>query len=208
MRLRSFCGAATKLYSAAVAGPLMRAAEGLRSREHANEAARAVRRSIGNSWAIRWPDLTANPGGNSAFRVAHPQRRGLFATKRMPPMQPLTLVFDLDGTLVDTARDLMGTLNVILAREGAAPLPVEQASSLLGAGARALLERGFAVEGRAVEKEHMDVLYRDFLDHYAEHLADESRAFEGVERALTRFRDRGDRLAVCTNKVTWHSKKL
>jgi len=126
----------------------------------------------------------------------------------MPPMQPLTLVFDLDGTLVDTARDLMGTLNVILAREGAAPLPVEQASSLLGAGARALLERGFAVEGRAVEKEHMDVLYRDFLDHYAEHLADESRAFEGVERALTRFRDRGDRLAVCTNKVTWHSKKL
>jgi phosphoglycolate phosphatase len=119
-----------------------------------------------------------------------------------------TLVFDLDGTLVDSARDLMGTLNVILAREGAAPLPVEQAHSLLGAGARALLERGFAVEGRSIDKERMDVLYRDFLDHYADHLADESRAFDGVERSLAAFRATGARLAVCTNKVTWHSRKL
>jgi phosphoglycolate phosphatase len=123
-------------------------------------------------------------------------------------MPPLTLVFDLDGTLVDSAPDLMGTLNVILAREGARPLPVEKAKSLLGAGARALLERGFAVEGRVIEPSHMDNLYRDFLDHYADHLADETRAFDGVEPALEAFEKRGHRMAICTNKVTWHSEKL
>jgi phosphoglycolate phosphatase len=123
-------------------------------------------------------------------------------------MHPVTLVFDLDGTLVDSAPDLMGTLNVILAREGASPLPVEKAHSLLGAGARALLERGFAVEGRTIEPGRMDALYRDFLDHYAEHLADETRAFDGVEAALEALAADGHRMAVCTNKVTWHSRKL
>jgi phosphoglycolate phosphatase len=122
--------------------------------------------------------------------------------------RPLTVVFDLDGTLVDTARDLMGTLNVILAREGAAPLPVDKAHSLLGAGARALLERGFAVAGQAVPPDRMDILYRDFLDHYADHLADESRAFDGVEAALAALSGNGHILAICTNKVTWHSEKL
>jgi phosphoglycolate phosphatase len=123
-------------------------------------------------------------------------------------MRPLTLVFDLDGTLADTARDLMGTLNVILAREGARPLPVEAAHSLLGAGARALLERGFARDGRVIEAREMDRLYREFLDHYAEHLADESCFFDGAEAALRRLREAGHVLAICTNKVTWHSEKL
>jgi phosphoglycolate phosphatase len=120
----------------------------------------------------------------------------------------LTLVFDLDGTLVDTAADLMGTLNMILAREGAQPLPVEKAHSLLGAGARALIERGFALDGRVVDEPRMDVLYRDSLDHYAERIAEESRPFDGVEPQLTRLSKQGHRLAVCTNKVTWHSRKL
>jgi phosphoglycolate phosphatase len=120
----------------------------------------------------------------------------------------LTLVFDLDGTLVDTAADLMGTLNMILAREGAQPLPIEKAHSLLGAGARALIERGFALDGRRLDEARMDLLYRDFLDHYAERIADESRPFDGVEAQLIRLRDQGHCLAVCTNKVTWHSRKL
>jgi phosphoglycolate phosphatase len=123
-------------------------------------------------------------------------------------MRPLTIVFDLDGTLVDSAPDLMGTLNVILAREGAAPLPIEKAHSLLGAGARALLERGFAVEGRLIDPARMDVLYRDFLDHYADHLADESRPFDGALEAVEALGAKGHVLAICTNKVTWHSEKL
>lgn len=121
---------------------------------------------------------------------------------------PLTLVFDLDGTLVDSAPDLMGTLNVILAREGASPLPVAMAQSLLGAGARALLERGFAAEGVTLAPERMDVLFDDFLAHYGEHIADESRLFDGVEPALAALAAEGHVMAICTNKVTWHSNKL
>jgi phosphoglycolate phosphatase len=123
-------------------------------------------------------------------------------------MRRLVLVFDLDGTLVDSARDLMGTLNVVLAREGVAPLPVEAARNLLGAGARALLERGLMLGKRQVAPSRMDELYRDFLDHYAEHLADESRAYPGVEAALEALAAEGHILAVCTNKVTWHSERL
>lgn len=123
-------------------------------------------------------------------------------------MPPRTVIFDLDGTLVDSARDLMGTLNYILAREGTPALPVEKAHSLLGAGARALLERGFAANGEVVEAARMDVLYRDFLDHYADHLADETVAFDGVEAALARLRDRGYVMGVCTNKMTAHSIRL
>ncbi|MBP0578414.1 phosphoglycolate phosphatase [Labrys sp. LIt4] len=123
-------------------------------------------------------------------------------------MQPRTAIFDLDGTLVDSARDLMGTLNFILAREGLPALPVERAQSLLGAGARALLERGFAECGQTVEPARMDVLYRDFLDYYGEHLADETVAFDGVEEALQTLKSRGWLLGICTNKVTEHSVRL
>ena len=59
-----------------------------------------------------------------------------------------TIVYDLDGTLADTAGDLMGALNAVLTHEGLAPLPVENARSMLGAGGRALLARGFAASGR------------------------------------------------------------
>ncbi|MDQ0394289.1 HAD-IA family hydrolase [Labrys monachus] len=123
-------------------------------------------------------------------------------------MRPQTVIFDLDGTLVDSAADLMGTLNFILAREGAPILPVESARSLLGAGARALLERGFAMDGRAIEPLRMDVLYRDFLAYYADHLADETVPFDGVREALDLLKGRGAVLGVCTNKVTEHSVRL
>lgn len=123
-------------------------------------------------------------------------------------MPPLTLVFDLDGTLVDSAPDLMGTLNAILAREGLAPLPAAKAAGLVGAGARALLERGFREAGQSLDTLRMDQLYRDFLDHYAEHLADESALFEGAGQALEILAAEGHILAVCTNKVTRHSVML
>ena len=62
-----------------------------------------------------------------------------------------TIVYDLDGTLADTAEDLVATLNWLLGREGLAPLKVESAGSLLGAGARALIKRGFAASGRTLD---------------------------------------------------------
>jgi phosphoglycolate phosphatase len=120
---------------------------------------------------------------------------------------PPVLIFDLDGTLAETAGDLMGTLNVILIREGLAPLPLADARSLLGAGARALIARGFAQAGRSLSPEKLQQLFADFLDHYNAHIADNSWLFPGVEAALDRCAQAGYVLAVCTNKLE-HSSHL
>lgn len=110
------------------------------------------------------------------------------------------LVFDLDGTLADTARDLIATLNVLLAREGLPTVAPSAARSLVGAGARALIERGFALNGAPLAPERVDPLVQDFLAHYEAHIADESVLFPGARAALARFSAAGFRLAVCTNK--------
>jgi phosphoglycolate phosphatase len=118
------------------------------------------------------------------------------------PLAGATIVFDLDGTLVETAPDLMGTLNVLLQREGVAPLPLSQARSLIGAGAKALLARGFAVAGQPLEEPRLSILFDDFIAYYLAHIADESRPFEGVIAAMDVLEAGGARLAVCTNKRT------
>jgi phosphoglycolate phosphatase len=119
-----------------------------------------------------------------------------------------TVVFDLDGTLVDTAPDLINALNYILAREGMPPVPLQSARTMIGAGARKLLERGLELDGRTVALEELDRLTRDFIAYYADHIADASRPFEGLESALEDLAGRGYRFAVCTNKLEWLSKLL
>ncbi len=118
------------------------------------------------------------------------------------------LVFDLDGTLAETAGDLIGTLNYILAREGIAPLPLADARFMLGAGARALIERGFAAQKAELAPAKLQQLFGDFLAHYEAHIADESHLFPGVIAALDRFEAAGWDFAVCTNKVEGPARKL
>jgi phosphoglycolate phosphatase len=118
------------------------------------------------------------------------------------------VVFDLDGTLVDTAPDLINALNYVLDREGLPPVPVHLARNMIGAGARRLLERGLELDGRSIGLEDMDRLTKDFIDHYAAHIADASRPFEGLEGALDDLAARGYHFAVCTNKLEWLSKRL
>jgi phosphoglycolate phosphatase len=118
------------------------------------------------------------------------------------------VVFDLDGTLVDTAPDLINALNYILDREGLPPVPLHLARNMIGAGARRLLERGLELDGRSVGREDIDRLTKDFIDYYAAHIADASRPFEGLEGALDDLAARGYRFAVCTNKLEWLSKRL
>jgi phosphoglycolate phosphatase len=119
-----------------------------------------------------------------------------------------TIVFDLDGTLVDTAPDLISSLNFILAREGLPAVPLASARNMIGAGARKLIERGLELEDRAVSVEDITRLTADFIEHYAAHIADASRPFDGLEAALDDLSGRGYRLAVCTNKLEWLSKRL
>jgi len=121
---------------------------------------------------------------------------------------PLTVVFDLDGTLVDTAPDLISALNVVLAREGLPGVPLASARNMIGAGARKLIERGLEAEGRNVSVAELAHLTEDFIAVYAEHIADASRPFDGLEAALDDLAADGYRLAVCTNKLEWLSKRL
>jgi phosphoglycolate phosphatase len=118
------------------------------------------------------------------------------------------VVFDLDGTLVDTAPDLVGTLNVILAEEGLRPLAMVHARDLIGHGARRLLERGFQAAGEPLPDDRIPALFDRFIARYRAHIADESRPFPGVVEALESLRADGARLAVCTNKPTGLSKAL
>ena len=118
------------------------------------------------------------------------------------------VVFDLDGTLVDTAPDLINALNFVLDREGLPPVPLASARNMIGAGARKLIERGLEIEGRTVTVGELDRMTGDFIDYYAEHIADESRPFDGLEAALDDLESRGYRFAVCTNKLEWLSKLL
>lgn len=121
---------------------------------------------------------------------------------------PLTVVFDLDGTLVETAPDLLDALTVALREEGVAPLPYEQGRDLIGAGARALVVRGMEVAGRPATRERIDELHAVFLDHYGKHIADKSHPYDGCLAALDQLKARGARLAVCTNKIESYARQL
>lgn len=113
-----------------------------------------------------------------------------------------TIAFDLDGTLVDTAPDLIGTVNHLLVAEGLAPLPVEQARPFIGHGARPLIQRGFEAAGRHLHPTHLQHLFEKFIPHYLGRIADESRPFPGCEAALDALAAEGAKLVVCTNKPT------
>jgi phosphoglycolate phosphatase len=119
-----------------------------------------------------------------------------------------TVVFDLDGTLVDSAPDLVATLNVIFAREGLPPVAYDTARNLVGGGARSMIERSLAAQERKLDTAGVDGLVKDFVEHYAAHIADRSRAFPGLEAALDELAADGCRFAVCTNKLQWLSVRL
>ncbi|WP_181702166.1 phosphoglycolate phosphatase [Chthonobacter albigriseus] len=110
------------------------------------------------------------------------------------------LVLDLDGTLLDTAPDLLGALNAVLAEER---LPTVDRSALttnFGQGARSLIVEGFRRAGAALAVERIDDLVARFIEIYAGRLASETVPFPGAVQALDRLQARGIRLAVCTNK--------
>ncbi len=117
-------------------------------------------------------------------------------------LRGVTIAFDLDGTLVDTAPDLIGALNVVLGECGLTTLETEAARGLVGRGARALIERGFAVAGKPLDKDHAPRLVARFIEVYRSRIADESTVFDGLEPALDRLTDVGAVLCVCTNKPT------
>lgn len=120
----------------------------------------------------------------------------------------LTIVFDLDGTLIDTADDLISTLNLILTGEGLLPMDYDTARRLIGGGVRAMIERAVVAEGRACPKAELDRMFGAYIEHYAAHIADRSRPFPQAEAALQYLAGQGHRLAICTNKLEWLAVRL
>ncbi len=113
---------------------------------------------------------------------------------------PLAILFDLDGTLVDTAPDLLASLNAVLTRAGHRPVKPNELRNLVGHGVRALFERAFKETGTAVSPEELARYSDEFIAHYRENIARESRPFPGVPETLKRLADDGARLGVCSNK--------
>ncbi len=113
-----------------------------------------------------------------------------------------TIAFDLDGTLVETAPDLIGTLNRMLAARDIPRMPVEAAQHLVGHGALALLRHGFQEAGALWHEAEASVLLEEFLADYIQHIAEFSRPYAGVIGTLERLAARGAILCVATNKRT------
>ena len=124
------------------------------------------------------------------------------------PLAGCVVAFDLDGTLVDTAPDLIGTLNHLLDEEGLPALPLAQARPFIGHGARWLIARGFEAAGVHLQETRAQVLFDRFIPHYLARIADESRPFPGCEAALDALAAAGAGLCVCTNKPTGLSVAL
>jgi phosphoglycolate phosphatase len=123
-------------------------------------------------------------------------------------MPPPVIAFDLDGTLVDTAPDLIATLNIVFAEQNVPPVRYEAARAMIGGGVKVLLEHGLTAQNIAFTPADLGRLYDGYLQRYAAHIADHSRPFPGLEPALDRLAEQGFRLAVCTNKLEWLSVRL
>ena len=125
----------------------------------------------------------------------------------MPSLAPL-LVFDLDGTLAESAPDLVDALNVILGREGLAPLPLEEGRKMVGAGGRSLIRRGLEASGTSVSDARLEEMFAAYLACYNDHLTDKTRFYPGAEEAMDRLSGAGWSLAILTNKYEKPAVKL
>ncbi len=111
-----------------------------------------------------------------------------------------TIVFDLDGTLIDTAPDLYGTVRWLLRHEGRADISFDRVKDLIGDGAGPMIQGSFSDTGSLPEGAAYERLMGLFLDYYGEHLADRSEPYPGAISAVLRCKARGAKVAVCTNK--------
>ncbi len=111
---------------------------------------------------------------------------------------PRAIIFDLDGTLIDSAPDIVGSLNEILGLRGLPPLPLASVKAMVGSGIPALISR--ALEAHGVDADDVKPLVADMIGVYAQRATRLTALFEGVRDCLGAFRRSGVKMAVCTNK--------
>lgn len=123
-------------------------------------------------------------------------------------MPDRAVVFDLDGTLVDTAPDLMRATNHVLAHRGRRAISLDEVRVFVGHGARALLTRGLTATGGLPDDYDVEPDYRRFVDFYSQNIAGGSTPFPGLVTLLDRLQADGIAMAVCTNKLEGLSNQL
>jgi len=138
------------------------------------------------------------------------ERRNAIASLTHPSqgLDGWTIVFDLDGTLVESAPDLLVALNHVVSGHGVEPVRLEEIRTMIGHGAKAMIRHALASNQRPVEDGEIDRMWREFLDFYSANIAVQSYVFEGVTTALDELSQRGARLSVCTNKTQALSDQL
>lgn len=121
--------------------------------------------------------------------------------------QPI-LVFDLDGTLVNTAPDLIDSINAVLGSEGLETTDPDDLIKQVSLGGRMMITHAFAAQGKTIDKEKVDSLFAAFLDHYMTNMPGRSKPYPGVLEAMERFSGAGYIHAVCTNKMEHSALRL
>jgi phosphoglycolate phosphatase len=123
-------------------------------------------------------------------------------------MRGATVVFDLDGTLVDTAPDLLAAADHVFASIGLKAVPHAVIRPAISFGSRRMIENGLAYAKIELPGDRIDQLWRDFLVYYEHNISAKSRPFPGVTAVMDDIERQGGRLAICTNKFERHAKQL
>lgn len=118
------------------------------------------------------------------------------------------VVFDLDGTLIDTAPDLVSSLNHTIGTAGLDPVSYADLTYLVGHGGQVMIERAFALRGRELPRQDLAGMMGVFVEHYAQGMPGQSQPYPGLVPALDRLEQAGFRLAVCTNKLEGLARRL
>lgn len=116
-------------------------------------------------------------------------------------MNDKLIIFDLDGTLANTAPDLLGTLTRITKDYALSPLGMDQFGQIIGHGAKAMIKRAFEINDKSMDDETLEKLFKDFLKDYAANIANETTLFDGVLDAMDLLETNGYSFALCTNKT-------
>lgn len=123
-------------------------------------------------------------------------------------MSDKLIVFDLDGTLLDTSNDLLDCVNHCLLSVDLKPVVYEDLTFLVGQGARAMITRAFELNKAELTEDELDRLFDLFIDYYTAHMPGTSKAYPGLMDAIARLTAAGYRHAVCTNKHEGMARKL
>lgn len=121
---------------------------------------------------------------------------------------PPLIVFDLDGTLIDTAPDLLESLNHVIVSDGLPPVDQQKLRKFVGFGGRVMIQNAYDDVSKHLEDQKLDLLLADFIAHYTANMPGLSQPYPGLLTALDSLKQAGCNFAICTNKTEMLSKQL